>query len=269
MKIGLGSYALAWSAGVPGYETADPWDAFRMLRFAHELGFPVIQMADNCSLAALDAQSRRQFLDEAALYGMEVEVGGRGLRPDHLHSCLQLAVATHSRLCRMVIDGPGFEPDLPAIIEILREARPFLQQHNVILALENHDRLHASEFVEILESVASPLIGICLDTVNSLGACEGLETIFETLAPYTVNLHIKDYRIRRADHKMGFLVEGTPAGQGMLPIARIVRRLRILGRCQTGLLELWPAPEASADLTAAKEQQWCRESAAFLQQFNR
>ena len=58
-----------------------------------------------------------------------------------------------------------------------------------------------------------PYVGICLDTVNSFGSLEGPEVVIETLAPYTVNLHIKDFDIRRTDHNMGFTIFGTPAGR--------------------------------------------------------
>lgn len=68
-------------------------------------------------------------------------------------------------------------------------------------------------------------MGICLDSVNSMGAGEGIETIVEVLSPYTVNLHVKDFVVQRVYHMMGFVVEGRPAGQGMLPLEYLLEKL--------------------------------------------
>jgi len=57
-------------------------------------------------------------------------------------------------------------------------------------------------------------VGIGLDTVDSLGRPERLETVVEQLAEHTVMLHPKDYDIQRVDTRMGFSVTGKPAGEG-------------------------------------------------------
>ncbi len=95
-----------------------------------------------------------------------------------------------------------------------------LESRGIILALENHDRLHASVFRDIVEASSSNNVGICLDCVNSMGIGEDIETVLKFLAPYTVNLHIKDFSVKRVSHKMGFVIEGTPAGQGLLNLPR-------------------------------------------------
>ncbi|MDZ7604655.1 MAG: TIM barrel protein [Cyclobacteriaceae bacterium] len=97
---------------------------------------------------------------------------------------------------------------------ILRQIIPELEQSNIRLAIENHDRFKAREFREIIDKAYSSFVGICLDPANSLGADEGFETVFETLRPVTINFHLKDYTIRRKPHMMGFDIVGTPAGQG-------------------------------------------------------
>ena len=71
---------------------------------------------------------------------------------------------------------------------------------------------------DIVTSIDSPNVGICLDTVNSFGSLEGPAVVVEALGPYVVNLHVKDFSIRRHDHNMGFTLTGTPAGQGQLDL---------------------------------------------------
>jgi sugar phosphate isomerase/epimerase len=164
-----------------------------------------------------------------------------------------------------VIDGPDFSPDVPAILGIISNALPILKKENMVLALENHERLKAADFAGIVEKIGSDHVGICLDTVNSLGAGEGLDAVVELLGPMTVNLHVKDYRIKRLDHQMGVVVEGCPAGDGMLDLPRILERLG--DRCRSAVLEQWtPAAENLAG-TIAREAAWAKKSISYLKKW--
>ena len=51
------------------------------------------------------------------------------------------------------------------------------------------------------------------------------EEVTRALAPHTLNLHLKDFTVRRVSHMMGFVVEGTPAGQGMLDVPWLLRHM--------------------------------------------
>lgn len=73
--------------------------------------------------------------------------------------------------------------------------------------------------------LGSDWVGICLDTVNSLGAAEGIGVVVETLGPSVVNLHLKDFVVLRAAHMMGFSIEGRPAGRGQLDVPGSSRAL--------------------------------------------
>jgi sugar phosphate isomerase/epimerase len=165
---------------------------------------------------------------------------------------------------RIVIDHNDFKPPLSEIHKIIQAIIPELEKQNVQLAIENHDRLKAAEFHEIVMKANSRFVGICLDSVNSIGADEGFETVFQLLAPHTISLHLKDYTIKRKSHMMGFDITGTPAGKGRLPVLQIINVLESHGKCRSVILELWPAPEQSIAETIIKEKQWVEESAQFL-----
>jgi sugar phosphate isomerase/epimerase len=79
-----------------------------------------------------------------------------------------------------------------------------------------------------------------------------------------VNLHVKEFVVRRASHNMGFTVEGAPAGQGMLDVPWLLGRLRELGKDPNAILEQWTPPEADLAATIAKEDAWAVESIAYL-----
>jgi hypothetical protein len=82
--------------------------------------------------------------------------------------------------------------------------------------------------------------------------------------PYTMNLHIKDFTIRRVPHKMGIIIEGAPAGKGMLNIPGLLLRSSKNGLCQSAILELWTPPEPEIELTVVKEEKWAVESIGYL-----
>ena len=191
-------------------------------------------------------------------------MGGRGLTPEHTIKCLNTAEELHSSILRMVIDGQGFEPDLRSVIRTILDLSSEFESRKIRLAIENHDRFRARDFEKIVQSVGSEWVGICLDSVNSMGAGEGFEEVSKILLPYTINLHIKDFTIRRVSHKMGIIIEGAPAGKGMLNIREIVGKLFTIDRCQSAILELWTPPEKEIEDTILKEEKWANESIEYL-----
>ena len=268
MKIGIGTYALAWSIGVPGFNTPDPMNIYQFLDFVHDHEVSLVQIADNIPLHRFSKDELAAIRKRINDLRLEVEVGTRGLFPANLSKYLDIASFFASHLLRVVIDAGDFAPSIPDVHAIIHELVPELEHRNIKLAIENHDRLKAREFRDIVEKSDSEMVGICLDSVNSIGADEGFASVFETLAPYTINLHLKDYRISRKQHKMGFDIYGAPAGQGMMPIGHVLRTLEEFGRTKSIILELWPPPEDSVQKTIEKEHRWVDESLEYLKTFN-
>lgn len=263
-RLGLGTYGVAWAIGVPGYPPpAQPMDASGFLRFAHQLGLKLVQIADNLPLHQMTPNERAALKAEADKLGIAVEVGTRGI--DSLPAYLAIAQEFESPILRIVVDAAD---DHPAPDEIVTRIRPLLADFtaaNVTLAIENHDRFRAQTLADVIAALDHPNVGICLDTVNSFGSLEGPEVVVKTLGRYVVNLHVKEFFIRRADHNMGFTISGAPAGQGMLNMPRLLDTLRGYGREFNAIIEHWPAPEATMEATIAKESEWVHQSVAYLQ----
>ena len=264
MRLGLGTYAYAWAIGIAGYPPPQPMDALAFVRRAAELGVRVAQIADNLPLHKLSAAEIERLQHETQTLGLQLEVGTRGIAPDHLRTYLALAQRFASPILRVVVDTADHHPSPDEIVAILHGFLPEFERANVTLAIENHDRFKVRTLVDILQQIDSPRVGICLDTVNSFGAGEGSEVVVETLAPYVVNLHVKDFTIHRHSHMLGFEVEGTPAGQGMLDVSWLLGRLRTFGRDPNAILETWPPPELDLTQTIAKEDAWVCESIDYL-----
>ena len=258
MKLGLSSYTYGWAVGVRGHEPAQPLDEHGLLDRCREHGLKLLQIGDNLPLHAFDGARLARLADRAAGEGVQLEVGARRLTVERVVEYAAIARRVSAKLIRFVIDDADYHPSPEAVIAVLREATPLLD--GLTLGLENHDRFSAHTLRQIVESVGCDRIGICLDTANSLGAGEGLETALRELGPLTVNLHIKDFAIARVPHLMGFSVEGRPAGEGMLDIPKLLHALGAFNRCATATLELWTPPEPQLADTISKEAAWAARS---------
>ena len=264
MELGISSYTYTWATGIHGSMPEKPLTHIDLIDKAALRGIKLVQIADNLPLETLNSDEINELKLYASAKNISIEMGGRGLTPGHTIKCLETAQKLDSLILRMVIDSTRFEPDIHTIISIIKDLLPELKSRKIRLALENHDRIKARDFEKIIQSVGSSMVGICLDSVNSMGAGEGFESVCDTLIPYTINLHIKDFKIYRMSHKMGFTIEGRPAGQGMLNIPDLVERIEDTGLCHSAFLELWTPPEQSIEQTIAKEAEWADESIRYL-----
>lgn len=232
-RFGVGSYTWPWAARE---KTLTPQViAERALAAALD----TIQLCDNIPLTGLQPSDFP--------LGLTIELGTRGLAS--VPETLELAATLSSPLLRLVIDTHEHEPEPGEIIETVRGFLPQLSAQSCTLAIENHDRLRARTLAEIITAINSPFVGICLDTANSIGAGEGLETVLHHLAKHTICLHLKDIQMRRVSHLMGFDVFGCEPGTGIVDFAE---SLALMGpRCQSVILEQWP-PESSVEASWAK-----------------
>jgi sugar phosphate isomerase/epimerase len=264
MLPGISSYTFTWAIGVPGKEPEKPMTIFQLIEKAAELDVPVVQVADNLPLdkfSETELHKIRKFADDLKI---QIEVGAKKMTTENLEKYIRMAAFFKSSILRFVIDGPGFEPVLREVHAIIRKAIPQLEENRIVLAIENHDRFKAVEFAALVEKAGSEFAGICLDSVNSMGAGEGLENVIEKLAPLTVNLHVKEFSIKRVFHKMGFVIEGCPLGEGMLPVAELIQKVST--RCRSAVLEQWTPPEETIEKTIEKEAIWAEQSIRYLKE---
>ncbi|MCG8639676.1 MAG: sugar phosphate isomerase/epimerase, partial [Desulfobacterales bacterium] len=203
MRLGISSYTYTWAVGVPGKIPENPLTPFDLIDKASGHGLNCLQIADNMPLHRYSNDVLYKIKQYADSRKVALEVGTRGLTLDNLDRYLKIAVILNSPILRMVIDLNDYEPCLDECIRTIQDFSAELERHNIKLAIENHDRFKAREFEKLVRASGSAWVGICLDSVNSIGAGEGIETVTEMLAPYTINLHIKEYTVKRIYHSMG------------------------------------------------------------------
>jgi 3-oxoisoapionate decarboxylase len=252
VKVGISSWTYPWAIGVKGFPPKAPLSAAGLLEKARTMGAEVVQIADNLPLDDCSVIQLRKAAAEVTL-----ELGTRGTEPAHLLRYLEYSVSLGSRLLRTLPGETGNE-------ECLREVLPEFERHGVVLALENHERLPAAELAGLVQRLDSPWVGICLDTVNSLGLLEMPEYTIKILAPYTVNVHVKDFEIARVTHMMGFEIMGRPAGRGRLDLQFLLDHVRVHGRDPNLVLEQWPPLCASLEETIANEAAWAEAGFDYL-----
>jgi len=268
LEIGIGSYTYTWAMGVSGYDTQQPMTAFDLIAKAVKLKAKIVQLADNVPLDRFLKEELIALLRLAEKKSVKLETGSRGLTPKRLEHYIWISQILHSEILRFVIDGKDYQPSCDEVIKVIKPFIRRLEAANIRLAIENHDRLTCDEFIYIIRKCNSPYIGICLDTVNSLGVPEGTSEVILKLLPHTINLHVKDFTIERLDHQMGFKVEGVPAGKGKLDIPFLIKELGRLGKCKTAILELWTPFGKTLEETIDRENRWAVESMNYLNQLS-
>ena len=264
MRLGFSSFTIPWAIG--GIEAEHPvsMTAFDLLERAHELRADVLQIADNLPIGGLSEPELLKLKVQADSYGIAIEVGTRGIKSENLANFLRIAQILGSPILRVVIDSKGHEPAIPEIVQLLKPFEAKFKEAKIKLAIENHDRLTCAEFNEIIDCVGSDWVGICLDTVNSLGAVEAPNTVIPALAPRAINVHLKDFEIVRTNGQMGFTVRGTALGQGRLDVAGVIAAVGGTSREITAVIELWTPRQASYEETVALENKWALESVEYL-----
>ncbi|HIC88878.1 MAG TPA: sugar phosphate isomerase/epimerase [Anaerolineae bacterium] len=258
MKVGVGSYAYRWAVR---------WrrmDVFALLDRSHEAGAEVVQICDNLPL---DSLSRRELADLAwhgAELGLTLEVGIRGSQPEHLHRSLDVAEQLGARLLRVALADAGWEPSLEEIAGVFRALLPKLHVLGITVAIENHFRLLPSELVSLIQHVDDPLVGICLDPLNSITRLVGPAETVATLAPFAVSVHVKDAVSTRLN--TGFYIAGCPLGEGLVDVPGMLAALRAAGRSPNLLVECWMDRLEDEEVTLMQEQAWVRQGIAYLRQ---
>jgi 3-oxoisoapionate decarboxylase len=266
-KLGIASWSLPWAIGVQGYPSPQrPLGCIGLLEKAAEAKVSVVQIADNLPLHELPDKELDQLREAAAGRGLVLEAGTRSLDTEHLTRYIAISHRIGARILRTVLSGSLFGPkQLAAAEAAILKVLPALEREDVTLALENNEAFSALEFAGIITRIASPHVGICLDTANSLGRPETLQTVVEHLAEHAVVLHAKDYDIRRIDTRMGFSVVGTAAGDGRVDFNWVLTELRRQGRSGISVIvEHWPPFAGTIEESIRIEEEWLSRSVRFL-----
>lgn len=264
MRLGISSWTFPWAIGVRGYPPpAKPMQFADLLAKAFQLKVGVVQVADNLPLHQLDRAELRDAHDQAASLGLTIEIGTRGVEAGHLRNYLRLAQELDATLIRTLTHGFDSRPTLQEAENCIREVLPEFEAQRITLGLENYEAHPCDRLADLVRRLESRHVGICLDTTNSLGASEPLQHVIDTLAPLTVNVHVKDFVVERVPHMMGFVIHGARAGTGQLDIPWLLERMPQRNDMSV-ILEQWPPLAESVEASIAIEQEWAELGVEYL-----
>lgn len=267
MELGLSTYTFPWNIGIESAGSQNTMQLEELISYTAAQNICHLQIGDNYPLHLLSESRLLTAKQLAYENNVQLQVGTRGLKKQNILEYLEIASFLGSPFLRVVIDDHDFHPDEKEVVSIIRELLPFLQKNRVVLAIENHDRFTAAALRKIILETSEAYVAICLDTSNSLGAGEGIQEVLKTLLPYTVNLHIKDFNIKRVPHKMGFTVSGAIAGTGMLNIPKLLQQCSSQEKCRTATLEIWMDPDNNIEQTMSREKDWVTQSINYLKKY--
>jgi sugar phosphate isomerase/epimerase len=106
----------------------------------------------------------------------------------------------------------------------IRWAEPIVRAHHVRLAVENHKDWRIPGLLDIVRTLASEYVGVCLDTGNSISLLEDPMEVVEAYAPFAFTTHFKDMAVQT--YEDGFLLSEVPLGDGFLDLDRFVTVVR-------------------------------------------
>ncbi len=264
MILGISSFTFGWAIGPNNHSPVKPMTESDLVAHAVRWGLPCLQIGDNLPFHSFTDERLNTLKEIVTKHQLRIEVGARGLTAKNLVDYLTISHHLKAPLLRFIIDGPEHEPRSSDVVHLIKDFLPELKKANITLGIENHDRFKAKELAAMMEAVGSEHVGICLDCVNSMGAGEGLEYVAEVLAPYTVNLHIKDFMIERIPSKMGFTISGARAGTGMTNVPMLMEKLANYNRCQSAVLEQWVPWQQDLIQTIEQENKWAEDGVRFL-----
>ncbi|MFW6138358.1 MAG: sugar phosphate isomerase/epimerase family protein [Spirochaetota bacterium] len=261
MEIGVSNYTWTWAVGIEGCIPKNPLNSLGLLEKAKEHQVQVLQIADKPCLHSMNNAELDRIASKAREYGIKLEVGTRGIEPSRLNRYLNIAQRVGAKIVRTITHTLDTDA-----VSWLKEVLPDYSKAGVSIALENHDEHKTTELVRFLDKIASPYLGVCLDTVNSFAALEPPENVVKNLSPYTINVHIKDFDIVRVGHQLGFSIEGRPAGEGRLNVPWLIDYIekKNRGRDPNGILELWTPFTGTLEKTIARENEWAIRSLRYL-----
>lgn len=258
MKVGIGSYAYRWAVRM-GH-----MDAFALLDRASDVGVEVVQICDNLPLNGQSDEALADLARRADDLRLDLEIGIKGSRPEHLRRNLAVAEQVEAQLLRVVLTSETWKPTLDESVAILRGMLPDLRAAGVTLAIENHFHLLPDELAQLVRAIDDPLIGVCLDPLNAITRLVGVPETIGTLAPFAVSAHAKDAVIARPG--TGFYVSGCPLGEGLVDLYALVSAVRESNPSANVLVECWMDRLDDEEATLTQEELWVRQSVDYLYQ---
>ncbi len=287
MKLGLHTYTLhLWGLGQNWGIQADPrpkvMTLMELMDRAVEWGLDGLHIT-GCDLETKDdarLEEVRQVAESRGLYleynfSRDEEFDPR--LTDTLEQGITIARKIGADLAKFSLDirrpsplyGSCFHPkvmrQLCDVYDEILTILPLLEKTGIRLALENHTETFADEVIWLIEQVNHPLVGACVDTVNSMGVLENPETAVKKLAPYAFSNHFCDHKLSR--DQFGIRFHGVALGDGDIDCFKTYNIIREQSPTDRVTFEIeWDVGEDTMEVAREKEMAACIKSIKYARE---
>ena len=278
MKVGIDSYCYHRYFGEIYPDQEDPGTRWTFLDFvnrAAELGVDGVSL-ESCFFESLEpgylgeikAVLDEKGLDRVLAWGHPdgLEAGRNHEAHQEMDSLIPKAQFMGASIMRIVASSLQFryephEPQIEAVVGMLRKSVKIAEDCGVVLAIENHIDYTSKEIYEILERVDSDALKVNFDTGNTLRMMEDPVEAARRLGPYTVATHTKDVdACRHVPPEEWYFFSSVPVGTGLIDIPGVARALQESG--YEGVL----AVESDHHKDHQDEDRLVAESVAYLKE---
>lgn len=262
MAYGINTYAYFWRISE---RAPKPLSLTDMLRDTAELGGEVFQICDYRQIETYDAARLADVKATADDLGLRLELGTRGIGPEHLLKYLDLAARLDVTLVRSMLNTADHRPGTAEAVDLLGQVLPRYAEAGVTLGLETYEQVATEDLLTVVRRVDDPHLGVVLDPGNCVARLERPAAVVAATAPYVVNIHVKDFAFTRRDGWVGFTFAGCPLGEGLLDHDGMVAAVRPHERGINQIVEHWlPWQDEGYETTARLEHQWTHHSISTL-----
>lgn len=287
MKLGLHTYTLhLWGLGQNWGIIAEPrpkeLNLMQLMDKAVEWGLDGLHIT-GCDLECKDKRRLADVRAAAADHGLYLEYNfslNEEFDPrltDTIEDGIQIAAALGAEVAKLSLDirrprplyGSCFHPvvmrQLCDDYDRVKAAIPLIEKTGVKLALENHTETYADEILWLIDQVFHPMVGACVDTVNSMAVLEDPVSAVEKLAPYAFVNHFCDHKLDR--DQFGVRFHGVALGDGDIDCPRVYKTIRDLSPTDRITFEIeWDMGDDPLEVAREKEMAACIKSIRYARE---
>lgn len=261
MKIGLSTYAYFWQLSEKAPRTMSLFEA---IDDSQRLGATVFQICDYPAITGWTSRELARLAQHAAQAGITLELGTKGVTPDHLQRYLALAGELDCALLRTMINSPDHRPTLSEAQRCLETVLPAFEKQGVAICLETYEQVPTDDNIALVKAINSGLVGICLDPANCVASLESPMDVVAKTAPYVLNWHVKDFAFSRRDGWVGFTLAGAKLGEGLLRYDEIYPHIEPQIRGINQIIEHWLPWQGDGESTCRIEAAWTEHNMKYL-----
>ena len=287
MKLGLHTYTLhLWGLGENYAKEYSPrpkaMTLMQLMDNAVEWGLDGLHIT-GCDLESKDEQRLLEVREAMQAHSLYVEYNfslNSEFDPrinDSIADGIKIAAALGGDIAKVSLDvrrprplyGSCFHPQvmkqLVAIYEEIMAALPLLEETGVKLAVENHTDTFADEVIWLIKQINHPLVGACVDTVNSMCVLEDPMSAVEKLAPYAIVNHFCDHKLDRDEFGLRF--HGVALGDGDIDCVKVYNTILAVSPTDRLTFEIeWDMENDSLEVAQQRQLDACIRSIKYARE---